>query len=117
MSKQEVKGSWFHHFKKNGIDYDIYADSSQGYFIFTEITSDESGYDEGILVFETRLGIGFSSSTNETKKQYLEKMVTDCDKVDGSCVILGGKLRKTKRKFRSRKNRRMKKTRRRRGKK
>ena len=117
MSKQEVKGSLFHRFTKNGIYYYIYTDNSEGYFIFTDISPDESDYDEGILVLETRLGPGFGSYPKAQKQEYLEKFVPDCDNAAGSCVILGGKLCKTKRSSRSRKNRRIKKTKRRRGKK
>ena len=117
MVKQEVKGSQFHSFKKNGIDYDIYADSSQGYFIFMDITRDESGYNQGTLVLETRLGPGYDSYYKEQKQELLETLIKDCDNDTGSCAISGGKLRKTKRSSRSRKNRRIKKTKRRRGKK
>ena len=104
---------------KNGIDYDIYADNSQGYFIFTDITIDESDYNQGILVLETRLGPGYDSFSKEQKQELLETLIKDCDNDNdtGSCAISGGKLRKTKRSSRSRKNRRIKKTRRRRGKK
>ena len=76
-----------------------------------------AGYNQGILVLETRLGPGYDEYSKKQKQELLETFINDCDNDTGSCVILGGKLRKTKRKFRSRKNRRIKKTRRRRGKK
>lgn len=74
MSKTTAGGSYFHSFTKNGIDYDIYADNSAGYKIFTDVTKDSSGYDEGILVLETRLGPGFGSYSKEQNVNILRNL-------------------------------------------
>ena len=119
MSKDDVKGSFFHEFVCDGITYEIYENQSFTYNIYKEIEEfNDSGYYMGRLVFgNIKLGPGWASRREDDIKAYLESYVC-CDKNSGAgCTISGGKLRKTKRRSRSRKNRRMKKTRRSRGKK
>lgn len=98
--------------------YEVYENQSFKYRVYTDVESnddDELGILVGNYDFNSRV-LNNMKTDNDTILAIIEDNL--CSECTGpSCTILGGKLRKTKRSSRSRKNRRMTKTRRRRGKK